>query len=218
MWKVVRSELIYLNTRFNVVWLMPAAYLVLLGFMLLSEYNLDHTYNTRLKLIWLCNMTIISVFAIKQIELVHYEITEKRVKQQALLPLPRWQTGFTRFLIPTALLVMLFVLYVLLPRLLLESDFFPFTVEALLIFPPALILLTYSLRLLSETPGKVFFIIFTTVYIMTVITLTPMRLPLYTPVFRFFEYALTISGAIQVSTFISIFLWVSFMLRKSYLK
>lgn len=218
MWKVIRSELTYLNTRFNVVWLMPAAYTLLLGFMLLFDEDISRTYQARLNLIRLCNATIIFVFFIKQIELMHYEITEKRVKQQAILPLPRWQTGFTRFLIPTALLVLLFVLYFLLPRLFFESDFFPFTVEELLIFPPVLILLTYYFRSLSEAAGKVFVIVLSIVFVTTLIHLTQMNYPFYTPVYRFFEYAKSISGAIQISAFISIFLWVSYMLRKSYLR
>jgi hypothetical protein len=41
---------------------------------------------------------------------------------------------------------------------------------------------------------------------------------LYLDIFGFIEYTFTTASAVWVSIFISIFLWVSFMMRKSYLK
>ncbi len=217
MWKVVRNELTYLNTRFNVLWYFPTAYLILLCILLCYDKHTDATDQIHLTLIELFITTMILTFLLKLIELTLYEINEKRVKQQALLPLPRWQTGFTRFLIPTILLCLLLVLYTILLRLLLVSELFLVTVEELLIFPSVLIILTYCLRLYSEASGRFLFAL-PVVYIVIGPFLLPIDSPIHTHMFSFFEYASTISGAIQISAFISIYLWVSFMLRKSYLK
>ncbi len=217
MWKIVKNEITYLNTRFNLLWYFPTAYLILLGVLLFYDEHLGTTDHMHFILIELCIATMIMAFFLKLIEFTHYEIHEKRVKQQALLPLPRWQTGFTRFLIPTILLGLLLILYTTLLKLLLASELFMVSLKELLVFTSVLILLTYSFRLYSETSGRYLWVI-PVVYIITVPFLFPMYSPVHTYMFDFIEYATTISGAIQISAFISVFLWISYMLRKSYLK
>ncbi|MCD6216427.1 hypothetical protein J7L05_01050 [bacterium] len=218
MWKIVRNEITYLNTRFNVVWYFPTAYLVLLGILLFYNEHLGTTDHIHFVLIELCIATMIMAFFLKLIEFTHYELSEKRVKQQSLLPLPRWQIGFTRFLIPTILLGLLLILYTIFLSILLASGIFAITVKELLVFTSFLIILTYCLRLYTEISGRVFIVTSAIMYIMIGIYFTPVNLLYDAPIFRFQKYATTISGAIQISAFISIFLWVSFMMRKSYLK
>lgn len=213
MWKVVRSEITYLNTRFNVVWYFPTAYFIILSILLCYDRHTDATDQIHLTLIELFITTMILTFLLKLIELTLYEINEKRVKQQALLPLPRWKMGIARFLTPTIPLVILYVALTVYLFVVLASGFILSIDKYFLLFPVTLILPIYIIRLFSEKSGKALLII-----PVVAILMTPFSFPVYYLIFTFNKFAATISGAIQISAFISIFLWVSFMMRKSYLK
>lgn len=219
MWKVVTSELTYLNTRFNVLWYFPTAYLILLCILLCYDRHTRATDQIHLTLIELFITTIIMTFLLKLIELTLYEINEKRVRQQALLPLPRWQMGVARFLTPTIPLVILYVALTGYLYIVLASRFILSIDKYILLFPMTLILPVYSIRLFSEKSGKALFII--PVLFKLIISgflFIPFSISIFLLMLSFDEFASTTSGAILISAFISIFLWISFITRKSYLR
>ena len=209
MWKLVKTELMYVNGRLSIAMLAAIVLLTSLLVISMSGGNGNIFIDIGTAIIYI-------IYIARQIQLKVCEDKEKRIRLICTMPVPKWKVALARIVNPTVILLvftLVNIVYILIV--------YYFVYERLLYFTEALplwIFVTFLMRLSSEKNGKILGMCFIVVLFLGAGALGS-NFDGLTYILVLFAFAVTnIWAAVGGALVISGFLWGAFMLRRSYLK
>jgi len=221
MLKLVKNELGYLR---NIIFGIAVFFIAVSIFMRIFGKGPDH-----MVLVATAEISFIVVtFALFFIIYLGIEHSEKRVRFLATLPVPVWQTGLYRLVVPVALML-IFQLLILLTFFLLppearsalfENANRPYIIFTINVFLSVWLLYTAGFRLVTEYYGRLLLLgIFVAMVIISVIPM--FSLPLAENIFELVYYPIMTPAAPLLALVLALgffaLLQVWFVQRRSYL-
>jgi hypothetical protein len=221
---LTRSEISYMSSRLKLHYQLILLFIVLFLFtVIIDDYFLEYEIFNNIMTLVMVTLTLIYCF--NQIELLRGEYFHRRVKYLSPLPVKYIDVNLARIINPVVPFLLLIVF---------GSIFFYFPYrewsnnsEGVLMFFSIVAVSTFSLRLLSESKGRILF--FTIAGFLIAISLLKLNTDNYTSYYStfhifltdyintFWEFIAMPIGATLVSAIFLSVIWISFSTRKSFL-